>query len=61
MSPKKTRTEEFKERALTWLADHPKAEGALWFLAALACIAILVWFLGFSDFGAPPEFVYEQF
>ena len=49
------------ERALTWLADHPKAEGALWFLAALACIAILVWFLGFSDFGAPPEFVYEQF
>ncbi len=61
MSAKKTKSEEFKDRALLWLASHPKAEGALWFLAAFTCIAILVWFLGFSDFGAPPEFVYEQF
>lgn len=44
-----------------WLAQHPAIEAVLWFMAALACIAVLVWFLGFSGFGNPPEFVYEQF
>lgn len=61
MSSKKTKAEVLQEKARDWLAAHPKAEGALWFLAAFACISLLVWFLGFSDFGAPPEFVYEQF
>lgn len=43
------------------LAQHPTIEAILWFLTALACVVILVWFLGFSGFGGPPEFVYEQF
>lgn len=49
------------EKAKSWLSEHPNAEAALWFLAAIACIVILVWFLAFSGYGEPPEFVYEQF
>ena len=37
------------------------ASALLWFVTAVACIAILVWFLLFSGYGNPPEFVYEQF
>lgn len=47
--------------AQRWLQDRPKLEAVLWFLAALGLIALLVWFLAFSNFGAPPEFVYQQF
>lgn len=49
------------EKAQTWLSQHPTAEALLWFVTAAACIAILVWFLLFSGYGNPPEFVYEQF
>ncbi len=44
-----------------WLSQHPTSEALLWFAAAVACIAVLVWFLLFSGYGNPPEFVYEQF
>lgn len=57
----KNKLEALQESARQWLAQHPTIEAILWFLAAAACIAILIWFLGFSGFGAPPEFVYEQF
>ena len=39
----------------------PNIEAFLWFVAATMCIVILVWFLIFSGYGDPPEFVYEQF
>ena len=39
----------------TWLG------ALLWFVSALALVAILVWFLVFSDFGAPAVPVYENF
>lgn len=51
----------FKQRLVEWLERHPNLEAFLWFAVALGCIALLVWFLGFSGFGDPPEFVYEQF
>lgn len=44
-----------------FFAEHPAIEAALWFVGAAACIALLVWFLLFSGYGAPPEFIYEQF
>lgn len=49
------------ERAQAWFAEHPNVEALLWFVVAVACIAILAWFLMFSGYGDPPEFVYEQF
>lgn len=49
------------EKAQSWLLQYPTAEALLWFVTAAACIAILVWFLLFSGYGNPPEFVYEQF
>lgn len=49
------------ECAQAWLAEHPNIEALLWFVVAVACIAILVWFLMLSGYGDPPEFVYEQF
>ena len=49
------------ERIQYWLSEHSTVEAFLWFVVALACIAILVWFLFFSGYGDPPEFVYEQF
>ena len=49
------------ERMQCWLGEHPNVEAFLWFVAAVACIAILVWFFLFSGYGDPPEFVYEQF
>ncbi|MBB3171223.1 hypothetical protein [Parvibacter caecicola] len=51
----------FGAKALSWLRRHPVIEALLWFVGAFACIAVLVWFFGFSGFGNPPEFVYEQF
>ncbi|WP_304855730.1 hypothetical protein [Adlercreutzia caecimuris] len=51
----------FLEKVRCWLGKHPNAEAFLWFVFAAACIAILVWFLLFSGYGDPPEFVYEQF
>lgn len=57
----RSRAEHFVETVRSWLKGHPNIEAILWFIGALACIAILVWFLGFSGFGDPPEFVYEQF
>ncbi len=53
--------ESLKEKATAWLSAHPHLEAFLWFIAASALIAILVWFTMFSGFGAAPEFVYEQF
>lgn len=44
-----------------WLSEHPVFDGVLWGLAVVVCVAILVWFFNFTEFGAPPEFVYEQF
>ena len=44
-----------------WLAKHPVIDSLLWGAAVVACVAVLVWFFNFTDFGAPPEFVYEQF
>ena len=44
-----------------WVQQRPNVEALLWFVGALACIAILVWFFLFSGYGEPPEFVYEQF
>ena len=52
-----TRVDKIKE----WLRAHPFIEAALWFIAVLMCIALLVWFYACSGFGDPPEFVYEQF
>ena len=49
------------ERMQCWLGEHPNVEAFLWFVAAVACIAILVWFFLFSGYSDPPEFVYEQF
>lgn len=49
------------EKAKNWLSEHPSAEAVLWFLAAIGCIAVLAWFLLFSGYGAPPDFVYKQF
>ena len=34
---------------------------ALWCAIALVVVALLVWFLGFSGFGAPAAPVYEGF
>ena len=31
------------EKAQAWLSQHPTAEALLWFVTAVACIAILVW------------------
>ncbi|WP_251231207.1 hypothetical protein [Adlercreutzia aquisgranensis] len=49
------------EKIRSWLRRHPLMDGLAWGLAVVACVALLVWFYGFSGFGAPPEFVYEQF
>ena len=49
------------ERMQCWLGERPNVEAFLWFVVAVACIAILVWLLLFSGYGDPPEFVYEQF
>ena len=38
------------EKAQSWLSQHPTAEALLWFVTAVACIAILVWFLLFSGY-----------
>ena len=43
------------ERMQCWLSEHPNAEAFLWFVIALACIVILIWFLLFSGYGDPPE------
>ena len=48
------------DRIQVWLKRHPNIEAALWFVAALACIVILAWFLALSGFGEPPGFVCEQ-
>lgn len=48
-------------RVRCWLNSHPNVEAFLWFVAAIMCIVILVWFLLFSGYDDPPEFVYEQF
>lgn len=49
------------EKAKSWLSEHSNVEALLWFLTAIACIAILAWFLILSGYDDPPEFVYEQF
>lgn len=49
------------EKAQVWLSYHPTVEALLWFAAAVACMATLIWFLLFSGYGNPPEFVYKQF
>ncbi|WP_172623320.1 hypothetical protein [Arabiibacter massiliensis] len=49
------------ESLKAWVRAHPNVEALLWFLGAIACIAILVWFFLLSGYGEPPEFVYEQF
>ena len=33
------------ERMQCWLGERPNVEAFLWFVVAVACIAILVWFL----------------
>lgn len=53
--------EPLADRVRAWLSRHPISEAIIWFLAAAGCVAVLVWFLGFSSFGEPPAFVYEQF
>ena len=50
-----------RDKVTAWLRSHPLIDGRAWGLAVVACVALLVWFYGFSGFGAPPEFVYEQF
>ena len=50
-----------RDKVTAWLHSHPLIDGLAWGLAVVACVALLVWFYGFSGFGAPPEFVYEQF
>lgn len=52
---------ELKKRLSEWIKERPNLEAILWFIVALGCIALLVWFLAFSGFDNPPEFVYEQF
>lgn len=39
----------------TWLG------AAMWFVAAVGLLSILVWFLVYSGFGAPAAPVYENF
>ena len=49
------------EQVRAFVETHPAVEVVVWFLGAVACIALLVWFLLFSGYGAPPEFIYDQF
>lgn len=37
------------------------ASFALWFILAVGMAVLLIWFLGFSGFGAPAAPVYEGF
>lgn len=52
---------EIEERLRSLIANYPVFESLLWFTGATACVALLVWFLLFSGYGAPPEFIYDQF
>lgn len=49
------------EQLRGFIVGHHLLEAPLRFLGALASIALHVWFLLFSSFGAPPEFIYDQF
>lgn len=50
-----------EKKLRTHIAAHPGLEMLAWFLGAAGCIALLAWFLLFSGYGAPPEFIYDQF
>lgn len=44
-----------------YIKARPWLEAALYFFASLTLAGILVWYFLYSGFGAPPEFVYNQF
>lgn len=43
------------------ILSNPVLEFICYFFAAVVCVGFLVWFFVFSGYGAPPEFVYNQF
>lgn len=53
--------EEIKTFFIETVLANPFLEFLCFFLAAMICIGILVWFFAFSGYGSLPEFVYSQF
>lgn len=49
------------EQVRAWLGERPRLVEAGAFLAVVALVALVAWFVAFSGLSGPVQFVYDSF